>query len=60
MLHLAYLDFSHRYAIQRLRQQRGRLIAEVNAAFDEYVAVRDTSDAAQETQHIERDGGDKR
>ena len=57
MLRFAYLDFTHRYAIQRLRQQRGRLIAEVNAAFDEYVAVRDTSKAARESHHIEPDDG---
>jgi 1-acyl-sn-glycerol-3-phosphate acyltransferase len=36
MLQLASLELTHRYAIQRLRQERLRLIAEVDAAFGAY------------------------
>jgi 1-acyl-sn-glycerol-3-phosphate acyltransferase len=53
MLQLAYLDLTHRYAIQRLRQERQRLIAEVDEAFHEYVAVRD---ATPSTKHPSDDG----
>jgi glycerol-3-phosphate O-acyltransferase/dihydroxyacetone phosphate acyltransferase len=40
MLRFAFLDMTHRYTVQKLRAERRRLIDELDAARDEYVAAR--------------------
>lgn len=46
MLRFALLDMTHGYAVQKLRAERRRLIDELDAARDEYVAAREADPAS--------------
>jgi hypothetical protein len=51
MLRLASLELTHGYFVQKLRQQRQRLIDEMDTALEEYLRARDEqSGSALETQ----------
>jgi len=56
MLQLAWMDLTHKRAIQRLRQERMRLIHEVDAAFGEYLAATADAERTQEQTATPRRG----